>query len=148
MNRILGIFILFLVVYFGTWILSDGTGFMSAFNQHNLMKRTAMAGILAIGVSFVIITGGIDLSIGSVVCLVGVGLPYMLIDLGWPVWVALLVVAAVPFLIGAWHGFLITRLNIQPFIATLCGLLIYRGVTRGFTADQSVGYQGEFAMLR
>jgi len=121
---------------------------MGAFNQANLMKRTAMAGILAIGVAFVIITGGIDLSIGSVVCLVGVGLPYMLIDLNYPVWLALSIVIVAPLLIGAWHGFLITKLNIQPFIATLCGLLIYRGITRGFTADQSVGYQGEFASLR
>ncbi len=152
MKRIFGIFVLLLVVYFATWFFSDlitgRTGFMSAFNQGNLLRRTSLAAILAIGVAFVIITGGIDLSIGSVVCLVGVALPYMLINLGWPLWIAIIVVLIVPLVIGLWHGFLITKLKIQPFVVTLCGLLIYRGITRGFTNDQSVGFQNEFQDLR
>jgi len=92
MKRILGIFVLLVVVYLATWIMSDlATGrqsFLSAFNQENLLRRTALFGIIGIGVAFVIITGGIDLSIGSVVCLVGVSFPWMAIQSGLPVWLA------------------------------------------------------------
>ncbi|MGY8640199.1 MAG: ABC transporter permease [Verrucomicrobiales bacterium] len=152
MKRILGIFVLLLVVFLATWIFSDlatgRSGFMSAFNQGNLLRRTSLAAILAIGVAFVIITGGIDLSIGSVVCLVGAALPYMLITMGWPLWMALVCCLGLSLLIGLWHGFLITKVNLQPFIVTLCGLLIYRGVTRGITRDQNVGFDGQFQELK
>ena len=52
--------------------------FLKPFNLENLMKRPALFGIISIGVAFVIITGGIDLSIGSIICLVGCGLPFLL----------------------------------------------------------------------
>ena len=104
MKRILGIFVLLIVVYLGTWIMSDlMTGrqsFLSAFNQENLLRRTALFGIIGIGVAFVIITGGIDLSIGSVICLVGVGLPWMVTELNVPLVIALPLVVIVSLLIG------------------------------------------------
>ncbi len=152
MKRILGITILLAVVYLATWIFSDAvTGrqsFLSAFNQENLLRRTALFGILGIGVAFVIITSGIDLSIGSVVCLVGVGFPWLTVQLGWPIWVALPLAIIVPVIIGLIHGLLITRLKLQPFVVTLCGLLMYRGITRGFTNDQTAGFQNELKGLR
>ncbi len=152
MKRILGISVLLLVVFLGTWLLSDVlTGrqsFLTGFNQENLLRRTALFGILGIGVAFVIITGGIDLSLGSVVCLVGVGFPWMAVQLDWPLWVALAVVLVVPVLIGYVHGLLVTKLSLQPFIVTLCGLLIYRGITRGFTGDQVAGFGNELKGLR
>jgi ribose transport system permease protein len=61
---------------------------------------------------------------------------------------ALLAVAAISLGIGLFHGLLITKLRIQPFIVTLCGLLLYRGIARGFTADQTVGFGSEFKTLR
>jgi len=152
MKRVLGIFILLIVVYLATWIMSDlMTGrqsFLSAFNQENLLRRTALFGIIGIGVAFVIITGGIDLSIGSVICLVGVGFPWMLTEWNVPVGIALPVVVIVSLLIGLSHGVLVTYLKLQPFIVTLCGLLLYRGLTRGLTNDQTAGFQGEFKTLR
>ncbi|MEM7600273.1 MAG: ABC transporter permease [Verrucomicrobiota bacterium] len=152
MKRILGIFILLLVVYLATWIMSDlMTGrqsFLSGFNQENLLRRTALFGIIGIGVAFVIITGGIDLSIGSVICLVGVGFPWMVTELNVPLWLALPLVVVVSLLIGFSHGALVTHLRLQPFIVTLCGLLLYRGLTRGLTNDQTAGFQGEFKALR
>ncbi|MDF1755796.1 MAG: ABC transporter permease [Verrucomicrobiales bacterium] len=152
MKRILGILILLLVVYVATWIFSDlttgRTSFLTGFNQENLLRRTALFGILGIGVAFVIITGGIDLSVGSVVCLVGVGFPWMAVQQGWPVWLALGIVVILPVLIGYGHGLLVTKLNLQPFIVTLCGLLMYRGITRGFTGDQTAGFQNELKGLR
>ncbi|MDA8909031.1 MAG: ABC transporter permease [Verrucomicrobiales bacterium] len=152
MKRILGIFVLLIVVYLATWVMSDlMTGrqsFLSAFNQENLLRRTALFGIIGIGVAFVIMTGGIDLSIGSVICLVGVGFPWMVTELNVPLGVALPLVVILSLLIGLSHGVLVTFLRLQPFIVTLCGLLLYRGLTRGLTNDQTAGFQGEFKTLR
>ncbi len=152
MKRILGILVLLFVVYLATWIFSDllpgRTSFMTGFNHENLIRRTSLYGILGVGAAFVIITGGIDLSLGSVVCLVGVGFPWIAVHLGWPLWICIPIVILTPILIGLAHGLLVTKMNLQPFIVTLCGLMIYRGVTRGFTKDQSAGFGSELKGLR
>lgn len=146
MKKILGILGLLIVVMVITATLSDS--FLSAYNLENLIRRSSLFGILSIGVAFVIITGGIDLSIGSVVCLVGCALPWLLTVKHAPLPLALLIVAALSVGIGLAHGLLITKLRIQPFIVTLCGLLLYRGIARGFTQDQTVGFGGAFTELR
>lgn len=146
MKKLLGIFGLLLVVCVVTALLSDR--FLTSYNIENLIRRTALFGIISIGVAFVIVTGGIDLSIGSVVCLVGCGLPWLLVTQQWSVPAALGMVALVSLGIGLLHGLLITKLRIQPFIVTLCGLLIYRGATRGLTADQTMGFGNDFKGLR
>ena len=152
MNKVLGIFGILVAVYVATWFMSDiATGresFMSDFNQENLIRRTALFGIIGIGVAFVIITGGIDLSIGSVVCLVEVGFPWLLKVQGWALGPALLMVAGVSLGIGLVHGLSITKLRLPPFVVTLCGLLIYRGVSRGFTQDQTMGFGNDFEGLK
>jgi len=112
------------------------------------MKRTALYGLLAIGVSFVIITGGIDLSIGSVVCLVGCGVPWLIVDHQWSPTMAVLAALGVAVLIGLCHGFLITKVKLQPFVVTLCGLLIYRGATRGLVDDRTLGLGSGFLEFR
>jgi ribose transport system permease protein len=146
MKKLLGIFGLLVFVCVATALMSDR--FLTAYNLENVVRRTALFGILSIGVAFVIITGGIDLSIGSVVCLVGVGLPWLLTTRQMP-WPAALAVVAVAVLgIGLLHGLLVTKLRLQPFVVTLCGLLIYRGATRGFTSDQTMGFGNEFKGLR
>ena len=127
---------------------ADPNAFLSSNNIQNLLRRTALFGIISIGVAFVIITSGIDLSIGSMVCLVGCGLPYMLMELKWPLWVALAIVILVSLGIGMFHGLLITKLRLQPFVVTLCGLLFYRGITRGFTNDQPMGFKDQFQEIR
>ncbi|MEY2599618.1 MAG: Ribose transport system permease protein RbsC [Verrucomicrobiota bacterium] len=146
MKKILGILGLLVVVCVLTALASDS--FLSAYNLENLIRRSALFGILSIGVAFVIITGGIDLSIGSVVCLVGCALPWLLTVQHWPLPLALLAVIALSLAIGLAHGLLITKLRIQPFIVTLCGLLLYRGIARGFTQDQTVGFGTGFKELR
>jgi ribose transport system permease protein len=145
-RKSLGIFILLAVTCFVTALASDS--FLSAYNLENLIRRTALFGIISIGVAFVIVTGGIDLSVGSVICLVGCGLPWLLTVKQWPLPAALLAVAAVSSGIGLVHGLIITKLRIQPFIVTLCGLLLYRGIARGFTRDQTVGFGADFKGLR
>ncbi len=128
MKKIFGILGILVFVVVATIVLSDGI-FLRPFNLGNLIRRTALFGIISIGVGFVIITGGIDLSIGSVVCLVGCGLPWLLTVQGWPLPAALGAAVLVSLLIGLTHGLLITKLKLQPFVVTLCGLLMYRGLT-------------------
>jgi ribose transport system permease protein len=122
--------------------------FLTAGNLEKVVHRAALFGILGIGVAFVIITGGIDLSIGSVVCLVGVLLPWLLVEKGWSPPAALACVLAVSVCIGLAHGLLITQLGLQPFVVTLCGLLLYRGIARGLTNDQSQGFGLAYKGLR
>jgi ribose transport system permease protein len=146
MKKLLGIFGLLLAVcLFAMWASES---FRSGYNVENLIRRTALFGVIGIGVAFVIVTGGIDLSIGSVICLVGCGLPWLLTVQKWSLPAALLAVAVVSVGIGLMHGLLITKLRLQPFIVTLCGLMLYRGITRGFTGDQTVGFGDGYKGLR
>ncbi len=144
--KIWGIFGLLVVICLYTALSSDR--FLRIGNVENLVHRTALFGILSIGAAFVIITGGIDLSIGSLVCLVGVLLPYLLVEHAWSVPAAVATVLGLSVTIGIIHGLLITKMRLQPFVVTLCGLLLYRGIARGITGDQSQGFGLQFKSLR
>jgi ribose transport system permease protein len=97
----------------------------------------------------VIITGGIDLSIGSVFALQGIILAIMLREWNWPWPMAVLVSVLGVMLLGAMHGWFIAKIRMQPFIVTLCGLLFYRGMARFIANDETKGFGGEgFAALR
>jgi ribose transport system permease protein len=144
-TKIWGIFGLLVFICLVTSIASDS--FLGVANLESLVHRTALDGILSIGAAFVIITGGIDLSIGSVVCIVGVLLPYLLTEHDWPVGLAVISVLSLAVAIGLFHGLLITRLKIQPFVVTLCGLLLYRGIARGIT-EKTQGFGQGFTGLK
>ena len=146
MKKLFGIVGLLLFVAVLTALLSDR--FLSAANLENLIRRSALFGVISIGAAFVIVTGGIDLSIGSVICLAGCLLPWLLVEHGWSVWTALPFVLALSATLGLAHGLLITRLRLQPFVVTLCGLLLYRGIARGITGDQTVGFGAGHLGLR
>lgn len=146
MKKILGIFGLLLFVFVATWIAEPK--FVTAYNLQNIIRWTSLFGIISIGVAFVIITGGIDLSIGSLIGLVGCLLPMFLLGHGWPVPAAMLAVLLLALAIGALHGLLITKLKLQPFVVTLCGLLFYRGFARWITADQIQGFGIAYDGLR
>jgi ribose transport system permease protein len=144
-KKVLGIAGLLLAVSVAATLLSrqPETGtytFLTGFNLENLLQRIGMYGVLSIGAAFVIVTGGIDLSIGSVVCVAGCVLPHLVRDLGWAPQVALPAVLALAAAIGLWHGLLVVGLGLQPFVVTLCGLLLYRGAMRRFTDDQTMGF--------
>lgn len=145
MKKNLGILGLFLFVFFATAIANPK--FVNAYNMENLIARASLYGIIGIGVSFVIVTGGIDLSIGSVIGLVGTVLPFLLIEKGVSVYLALPAVLLASAAIGLAHGKLITKLNLQPFVVTLCGLLIYRGIARWITGDGTQGFKGQYKTL-
>jgi len=146
MKKLLGITTLLVFVCVATAIKEPN--FLNAYNVQNTIRWTALFSLIAIGVSFVIITGGIDLSIGSTIGLVGSLLAYLLTAKGWGVGSALLAVMLMSLGIGLIHGLLITKMRLQPFVVTLCGLLIYRGLARYITNDQSQGFSNLFERLR
>lgn len=221
MNKIMGILLLLVYACIATAILSDGR-FLMPDNIQNLFRRTALFGIIGIGAALVIITGGIDLSIGSLIGLVGCLLPMLLapgyVDEGSPVtivsvnteqslvtvsdragWLenfdrlsytnaqgddrtltvkssslagdqtrivvsgniravepgtvlqparmshmniglAITLVMLVSLGLGLLHGVLVTKVKLQPFVVTLCGLLFYRGLARWISGDQTKGF--------
>lgn len=212
MKKISGILMLLVYVCVATMLLNDK--FVTAFNMENLTRWSSLFAILGIGVAFVIITGGIDLSIGSVIGLVGCLLPMLVgasrtwgatatvtgtcflfgaeflvggavwlalrldardgprpqslrpplmlaggglaaLGLGivaaWtspPAWLAivaaLVLSLALALHLGLFHGVLITRMKLQPFVVTLCGLLFYRGFARWLTGDQTQGFGSDY----
>jgi ribose transport system permease protein len=134
----LGLIILILVVSAAVAILNPR--FLSPVNLSNTANLIGLFGIFAIAQAFVIISGGIELSSGSVIALLGV----IFVDLvGNDVlspFSATLLVLAIGALIGALHGVLVARVGLQPFVVTLCGLLIYRGIARYYTEDATAGF--------
>ena len=114
--------------------------FISAANLQNTARLIGAFGIFSLGLGLVIITGGIDLSVGSAFALLGVLLSILLTEWRLPWALAVLLIIALGALLGAFHGLLITRLGLQPFIVTLCGLLLYRGFARFIAGDETKGF--------
>src|SRR6185295_2767031 len=119
LKKDLGLLVLILVVGTVTALLNPR--FLSPINIANTANLIGLFGMFSIGVGFVIITGGIELSVGSVFALLGVIFIDLLVtyEMNWAVAVVLMILAGV--LIGAFHAFLINRMKLQPFIVTLCG---------------------------
>lgn len=138
MKKLYGISGLFVAVFVLTALINPQ--FVSAYNLQNLIRWISLFGVISIGAAFVIITGGINLSIGSVIGLVGSTMAWLLSQKGWAVAPTLAVVLLMSLGIGLAHGLLITRMRLQPFVVTLCGLLLYRGLARYLTDDQSQGF--------
>ncbi len=99
-------------------------------NVNNLIAQNAYVFILATGMLFCILTGGnIDLSVGSVVCFVGAVGGSMMITMGINPYLTLLAMLIIGMLVGAWQGFWIAYVRIPPFIVTLAGMLMFRGLS-------------------
>lgn len=138
MRKEVGLLVLLLVVGGVTGAINPD--FLSRENLLNLANLIGLFGVFAIGEGLVIITGGIDLSVGSMFALLGVVFIDLLTLYGWPWPLALAAVVAGGVFLGGLQGFLITRLRMQPFVVTLCGLLIYRGAARYYTTDSTRGF--------
>jgi len=138
LKKDLGLFLLILVV--GTAVALINPRFLSPINLSNTANLIGLFGIFSLAQAFVIITGGIELSVGSIIALLGVIFVDLLSTVGLPWGFALLIVIGIGLLMGLVHGLLITRVGIQPFVVTLCGLLIYRGIARFYTEDATAGF--------
>ncbi|KZB72904.1 MULTISPECIES: ABC transporter permease [Thalassospira] len=129
-----------LIIVVGAIVYMRNPLFLSPINLGNTANLIGLFGLFAIGQGFVIMTGGIDLSVGSVIALLGVLFVDMVGEFGVPWPAAVAVTIGLGVLIGLAHGILITRFRLQPFVVTLCGLLIYRGIARGYTAESTAGF--------
>ncbi len=139
LKKDLGLFLLIVVV--GVVVAILNPRFISPINLANTANLVGLFGLFSIGEGFVIITGGIDLAIGSMFALLGVIFIDLLVTWRVEWWLAVPIIVACGVVLGAVHGFLVTRLKLQPFIVTLCGLLIYRGVARYYTNDGTAGFE-------
>ena len=125
-----------IMILFG--ILTEGILF-KPMNISNLIQQNAYVLILAIGMLLVIITGNIDLSVGSVVAFVGAISAIFMIQWNMPVWISVILSLLIGALVGAFQGFFIAYVNIPPFIVTLAGMLIFRGLTMVILKGQTLG---------
>lgn len=131
-----------LVVFVGSIVFSPRTDegrivFLSSENLFNMVRAVSEIGIIAIGLTFVILIGGIDLSVGSVLGLAAVGSAVLLVDndFGVPVAVGLVLLAGLAF--GLLQGAAVALLKVQAFIVTLAGLQIARGLARLWSGGQT-----------
>lgn len=123
-----GILVAFVAIIILFTILTNGM-LLNPTNVTNIILQYSYILILAIGMLFVIVVGHIDLSVGSVVALVGAVSATLIIKQGMPWWIGVLAGLAVGLAIGAWHGFWVAYVGIPGFIVTLSGMLLFRGMT-------------------
>ncbi|MCK9288025.1 MAG: ABC transporter permease [Sphaerochaetaceae bacterium] len=108
-------------------ILSDS--FLSLHNIINILRQSSMVAIIAVGVFFAIVSGGIDISVGSTVGLAGVIMAKSLVELNLPIFLGIIIGLAVGTFVGLINGLLVAKRNIPPFVATLGTMGAVRGLT-------------------
>jgi len=133
-----GIFIVFLVMVLILSLLTDR--FLTVNNLLNVVRQVSFNGILAIGMTFVVITGGIDLSVGSVLAVAGVVSASLVVngEAHVPTFIAILVGLVVGMFCGWINGFLVTKGKLAPFIATMGMMTIARGASLVYTSGRPV----------
>ncbi|SQI44077.1 Xylose transport system permease protein xylH [Leminorella richardii] len=127
--------IVVIVLFFS--VATDGA-YISPRNISNLLRQTAITGILAVGMVFVIISAEIDLSVGSMMGLLGGAAAIFDVWLGWPLPLTIVVTLAAGLLLGAWNGWWVAYRKVPSFIVTLAGMLAFRGILVGITNGTTV----------
>jgi D-xylose transport system permease protein len=112
--------------------------YLSARNISNLLRQTAITGILAVGMVFVIVSAEIDLSVGSMMGLLGGAAAIFDVWLGWPLPLTIVVTLLAGLLLGAWNGWWVAYRKVPSFIVTLAGMLAFRGILIGITNGTTV----------
>ncbi len=120
--------VVFFVMYLAAMIFL-GEGFLKPQTLFNILNANAALIIVSVGMSIVMITGGIDISVGGVTALVSMCCAVYLDYHGGNIWVSMLIALAIGLAFGLVQGFLIAYLDIQPFIVTLAGMFFARGMT-------------------
>lgn len=103
--------------------------FFSLYNVQNIFKQSSINGLLAFGMTFVILIGCIDLTVGSTLALVGYIAGMLLVKFSLPIFIVIPIALILGTLLGAVNGILVSKIKLQPFIATLITMTIYRGLT-------------------
>jgi rhamnose transport system permease protein len=129
-------------------LTTQSTHFFTIENLLNQARLMAEMGIVGLGMTFIIVTGGIDLSVGSILGLVAILLGVFWKNVGLPLPVAIVLAIVSGSLAGLFNGFIITRFKVPPLIATLATLALYRGLAEGISESRSVrGYPEWFYVL-
>ncbi|MDN3715457.1 sugar ABC transporter permease [Vibrio breoganii] len=136
--------ILFIMLFFS--IMTDWS-YLTPRNISNLFRQTAITGILAIGMVFVIISGEIDLSVGSMMGLLGGCAAIMDVWFGLPLPLTIVITLTAGFLLGAWNGWWVAYRKVPSFIVTLAGMLAFRGILIGITDGTTVAPTSEAMSL-
>jgi ribose transport system permease protein len=135
--------LLVLILFFQVWCVAIGTNFLTFENFVNILVATAVVGVLALGETFVIITGGIDLSVGTVMTVSMVMTAVCITSQHLPVPVGILVGFLTGGLMGLVNGVLVAHLKLAPFIATLGILNVARGLSLVITQTRPIYFAGD-----
>jgi ribose transport system permease protein len=122
--------------------------FLDADNLRNNLRHIALISLFAVGEAVVIIAGGIDLSVGSIICVTSVATTYLAMNQGFGIVAAALLALSIATAIGLGQGTLIARLGIPPFVVTLASMLLFRGAAEVLTGGSEISFQGQFAGFR
>lgn len=125
------------VVVFGFFALRAPETFPSLSNLETILRQTTIVAFAAIGMTFIIISGAIDLSVGSIVALVTVVIAWFL-EQHFPALGAAALGISAGLLCGAFNGLLVSRLKVNSFIVTLGGFLLFRGIAKGLADNQKI----------
>lgn len=134
-NEIFGVFAAFVLLVIIMAIFAPN--FTSMNNILNVLLQIAQVGIISVGMTYVILTAGIDLTVGSIVAFDGLAMA-MMMKSGVPVFAAIIAGLVIGALIGLLNGLLISRIGIQPFVATLGTMAMFRGLAYTITGGQPV----------
>ena len=137
----IGVVLACVVVFVAVYI--DKHSFANTGNLQEMGRNLSEFGILAIGESLVIITGGIDLSVGSLAALSGVFSAWLFVQAGFPLFLCIVVALAMCACVGFMHGWFVTRLNVPPFVITLVTFTAARGVAQAITKSVPVPISGQ-----
>ncbi|MBF2756437.1 ABC transporter permease subunit [Staphylococcus sp. GDY8P57P] len=116
--------------------------FLDLSNLLNLLRQISINGLIAFGMTFIILTGGIDLSVGSILALSSAFIALMITSGVDPI-IALIIGVLIGFVLGAVNGLLVTKGNMAPFIATLATMTIFRGLTLVITDGNPITNLGD-----
>ena len=133
-----GLFIVVVLAIIISPTRDDSILFLNERNLSNVARDVSEVGILAVGMLLVIIIGGIDLSVGSVVALCATGVAYLLMRDLVPSYAAVMIILALGLLIGWWNGWVSERFRVPPFITTLAMMSIARGIAHIWSSDIAV----------
>jgi len=118
-------------------LLTNGI-FISPRNLSNLFVQTVAVAIITIGMTLIIVTRNIDLSVGSVAAFTGAVAAFLQVKAGWPTSLALTAAGVAGLLIGVWHGFWVAYRLVPSFIVTLASMMIFRGAVLGITQGATI----------
>jgi ribose transport system permease protein len=140
MARLVGVLLIVLALW--AILMASSEGARTAYTHIVMAKRLGFYGVLTIAAGVLIISGGIDLSMGSLVGLAAVCFGVLVGEAAMPVVPAMFLVLGASALIGTAHGLLVTQLKLQPFLVTLCGMFMYRGLAQLISGETSISLPG------